>query len=126
MNDSLDSQGMVYIPVPVPFLDSDGKEWTLERRNGVDNTLSLYEVLLLTLRKCPVKSGLDAMRVLDIREAIKRCWGEPSIALAQSDFEWMVVHFGEFAHTVWVAPEAAFLVRFLMTSKKTKPAQKQS
>ena len=120
MNKSIDNAAPVCIPIPSPFLDSDGRKWTLDVRNGKSITLGLPDVLLLTLRKAPVRSGLDAMRVYDIREAIKACSGQPSVTLPESDFIWMVEHFGEVAHTVWLAPEAAFLIKYLILNKTTK------
>jgi len=109
---------MIYLAIPDPFLDSDEREWTLTRRNGVQDVLGLQDVLLHTLRRCPVETGLDAMRVLDIREAVKHCVSG-YIALGENDWLWMIEHFKLHAHLVWLAPEAAYLVRYLNCNSAT-------
>lgn len=112
--DELDGGGsLVYILQPDRFLDSDCQPWTLRLRKGDDAELTLRGVLLHTLRRCPVQTGLDAMRVLDIREAIKSCAAYHYIALSGHDWAWMLDHFLQYAHAVWLAPEAAYLIRYL-------------
>ncbi len=102
---------MIILAVEDEFLDVVGDPWSRPTPNGIE-ALDLRGVLKLTVRQCPVKKGEDAERTLDIINAL-RDPDEGPIRMRKDDFDWMVAHFREMAHTVWKAPDAAFLVRLL-------------
>ena len=74
--------------------------------------MDLPEVLMFTVRQAPVKTGGDSLRTLDCFNALKDT-PDGGIELARDDWDWMLAHFKEMAHTVWKAPDAAYLVRWL-------------
>ena len=104
----LEGRPKVYLPIPKEFLDIMGEPWQMLR----DNQLDLVEVLMFTVRQCPVKTGGDALRTLDCFTAIKET-PDGVVEMARDDWDWMLAHFKEFSHNVWKAPDAAYLVRWL-------------
>ena len=115
------TRSKVFIPIPDEFLDVDGEPWIVR---GVDGDLDLADVIAHTVRRCPVKTGEDAERTLDIFMAIRDRDGDTDyIEMDTGDFEWMISHFKEVAHTFWMAPDARYLIRYLENVKMTKPPQ---
>ena len=115
------SRTKVYIPIPDEFLDIDGEPWSLR---GVGDDLDLAEIIAHTVRRCPVKTGEDAERTLDIFMAIRdREEDAIYIEMSKSDFEWMISHFKEVAHQFWLAPDTRYLIRYLEDAKMTKPPE---
>ncbi len=96
----------IIIPIPDNFLDMMGEPWRTPTE-----VLGLREVLMLTLRRCPVQSGEDAERTLSILENVRDANG--SIHLSEREFKWMIEHFKNNAFRIWAPPDAAYLVRHL-------------
>ena len=99
----------VTLPVADEFLNVVGDSWRLSN-NG--DPLDLQQVLAHTIRQCPVKTGDDADRTREILQVIRASDGR-TIKMRKADFDWMVAHFHEFGHRVWLAPDAAELVHLL-------------
>jgi hypothetical protein len=111
-------QSKWYIPIPPLFVDSVGDPWRV-----VNIAHTLLEVLIFTIRKCPVKTGDDADRTLSLLNLFRSIdtTEQPYIPIDRGDFDWMIAHFKEYAHIVWQAPDSAFLRRWLIDNKKAKP-----
>ena len=100
---------IVRLPIEQEFLDVMGEPWTASRDLA---PMGLRAVLQHTIRRCPVKTGGDAERAYDILKAV-RASDNGAIEMRKEEFDWMVVHFREMAHQVWLAPDAAYLVHYL-------------
>jgi len=83
--------------------------------------MDLREVLLYTVRRCPVKTGEDAERALELFQALKEAENANCIQLRKADFDWMLTHFHQMAHTVWLAPDSAYLRKWLRENVRTTP-----
>ena len=82
--------------------------------------LDLRKVLIHTIRRAPVRTGGDAERTLDGLNEV-RDGPEEYIEMPRDDFDWMKAHFKEIGHNVWLAPDAAFLFRYLEEVVQTSP-----
>lgn len=100
----------IKIDIPENFIDVMDEPWATP--NG---ELDLKGVLLLTIRKSPVKSGEDAERTLVLIQAIKQSNGH--IELSGPDFDWMIEHLKQNAWRIWAPPDAAYLVQYLQRNK---------
>ena len=100
---------IVALPAMEELEDCMGRRWTIGDPPVQQN---LRSVLLLTVRRCPVKTGGEAERCYNLIQAIRQEEGGP-IRLVTSDFDWLVAHAKEFGHTVWSAPDAYLLVKIL-------------
>ena len=116
----------VWLPLPEgDFLNADDDSWKIREEEPMD----LPEILLYTLRQCPVKNGEDADRVHDLRILIKEAveTGAEELEILKEDFEWMLSHFKDMSHAVWLAPDSSFLRRYLDASVlKSKPRPEES
>lgn len=112
----LEGRPKIYLSIPKEFLDIMDNPWSTIQGN-VLTPMTLPEVLMFTVRRAPVKSGDDAIRTLACFQAIK---DTPNgvIEMAKDDWDWMLAHFREVAHTVWLPPDSAYLVRWLEENVK--------
>ena len=108
----------VRLPIPDEFLDIMGEPWVVIQ-NKIPTTLDLADILMFTVRNASVKTGDDAIRTLDCFQTIKASNG--TIEMNRDDWEWMLAHFKETAHTIWKPPDAAYLVRWLMSNIQSTP-----
>lgn len=108
-SNKVSSSNLVYLPVEEEFLDSIGNTWRLKSDS---EEMDLRDVLTTTVRRCPVKTGGDAERTLDLIRAI-RAEDDGFIEMRKDDYDWMIAHFKEMAHNVWNPPDAAYLIYYL-------------
>lgn len=118
----IEGRPRVYLLIPDEFLDLTDQPWTALRGNNASQNMDLLEVLMFTIRNCPVKTGGDAMRTLDCFQALKDT-PDGMIEIARDDWDWMLDHFKEFAQTVWKAPDAAYLIRWLEQNVQLSPPE---
>jgi enoyl reductase-like protein len=121
--ESKQPHGIVSIPVPEEWLDCVGEPWMKTTRDGTEE-MDFQDVLLQTVRKCPVKTGEDAERALDVIGSIKN-HDDGHILLAESDYNWMLRLLKESAHQIWNPADAATLFRYVRDeSEKDEPTKK--
>jgi len=111
---------LVYLPVPDEFLDIEGEPWSKLSKDRTLQEMDLRGVLQHTMRECPVHVAGDVHKALDLFEAIGDESTDGVITLSKDDYDWMMAHFREFIHTVWKAPDAAYLLRYLDNIKQDK------
>ena len=104
---------MAYFPFPEEFIDVEGDDWRARVPGGLSEPLDMREVLRVSARGMPVKDAGDADRSLDVLEAIGDETGGWYIAMTWSEWEWFQSQLREYAHTIWAAPDSAFLRRQL-------------
>lgn len=118
----IEGRPRVYLSIPEEFLNIMGQSWSAALGNNVVMDMDLPEVLMFTVRHAPVKTGGDAMRTLDVFNALKEA-PDGVIEMTRDDWDWMIAHFKEFAHQVWKAPDAAYLVRWLEQNIQQSPPE---
>lgn len=117
---------IVFIKVPDKFEDCIGGTWDImQPNNQVEKDIGLVRVLITTIRRCPVKSGEDAERSLDLIRIFKKESDEKTgwIEVERDDFSWMLRIFKETAHQVWAAPDSAYLCEWLEKNKRETKEQ---
>lgn len=109
----------VYITIPDELTDCMGEPWTAQAGNEL-LTLDFMDVLLFTVRKCPVQNAEDSERALELIHSIKDT-ENGYIELRRSDYDWMISQFKAHAHKIWTAPDAAHLRKLIDTGLSASP-----
>jgi hypothetical protein len=112
VRDKVKSVGKVRIPIPEEFLDVMDEPWQTRESDGTIRDLDFQGVLVRTIRRAPVKTGEDAEKTLDILSAIKGA-DNGYIEFTQNEFDWFLSHVKNTAFAIWLAPDAAFLAKYL-------------
>mgnify|MGYP001608533828 CR=1 FL=1 len=111
----------VCITVPVEFVDCMGGVW--EGVRGAETfEMGFVDVLLATLRRCPVTDVESSERSLEILQTI-RGTENGTIMLRRADYDWMLTQFRAHAHKMWTGPDAAHFRKVLEQS--TTPQEKE-
>ena len=100
----------VVVPVPEEFRDIVGEPWGA--RGSTD--LGFLDVLIYTVRHCPVKTVEESERGLDLVYALQAAVEQ--IDLSKQDYDWLMGLLKEHAHNIWLPPDAAYLRRFIEQS----------
>jgi hypothetical protein len=108
------------ITIPEKFTDCMGEPWDIAKgidevtgKQIMDKDIGLVGVLKLTIRKMPVKSGEDAERSLDLLRMFKTAKPGDTIEISQHDYSWLMSQLKEYAHSIWTAPDAAWVREWL-------------
>ena len=88
--------------------------------DGRPEELDLLEVVVQTLRRIPTKTIGEAERGLDLIEYIRSNEENDCIQITKSDFDWMLARFKEDGFKVWLAPDGAYLIRYLERNAANK------
>ena len=107
----------VYIVTPEEFTDCMGDPWNSQTSEGIVQ-LDFLDVLLFTVRRCPVQNAEDSERALELIQTIRAAengW----IELRRSDYDWMMTQFKAHAHKLWTAPDAAHLRKVVEANLST-------
>ena len=110
------AKSFVYIPLPEEFLTAMGEPWmTAQSANSPPEELGTLDVLIISLRRLPVKDAGDAERTLELLQIFKAALDSDSdyVEVRKADFDWMQTHFKEHAHKFWAAPDSAYLRKWL-------------
>ena len=108
----------VYIVVPEEFTDCMGDSWNSQTSEGIVQ-LDFLDVLLFTIRRCPVPNAEDSERSYELIKTI-RAAENGYVELRRSDYDWMITQFKAHAHKLWTAPDAAHLRKVIEASLSAK------
>ena len=112
----------IYLIVPEAFSDCMGEDWVVQTPTET-SIFDFKDVMLHTLRKCPVQNAEDSERALEIIKTIKGT-ENGFIELRRADYDWMDSQFKTHAHKLWNPPDAAHLRKVLADSlTTTKPTE---
>lgn len=108
----------VSIVIPKDFTDCMGQRW--EGIKGDKSfEMDFLDVLLVTLRRCPVTDVESSERALEILTTIRDA-EDGHIELRRSDYDWMTEQFKAHAHKLWTAPDAAHFRKVLKMATNTE------
>ena len=115
------SSAKVYLTIPPQFLDLMDQPWRAVQAGNIVQELDLRDILMFTLRQAQVRTAGDSFRALDCFQALKTA-PDGVIEMNRDDWDWMLAHFREVAHTVWKVTDGAYLVQWLENNvSETEP-----
>lgn len=105
-------RAMVSLPLPEEFLDPVDEPWSTPSPGGGSEDVGLLGALVYTLRRLAARNNEDSDRNLDLLTIMKNTTGS-TLRLSRSDYDWLLSRLKEGAHTVWLGPDSAYLVRYI-------------
>ena len=118
-----ESAARVYITAPELFTDCMGEEWTAkDGETGQVVTMDLLDVVLMTVRRCPVQTAEDGERALEIIQTIKSTTNG-AIELRRADYDWMMGQMKAHAHKLWSGADSAHLRKVVEAAVSSTPPE---